>query len=247
MQPLGAQRKDGRKPDEIRPVAIRRGFTEFAPGSVLIELGKTRVLCTAMVTDGVPPFLLGTGQGWLTAEYSMLPSATPGPRKMRDGRSAKPDGRSVEIQRLVGRALRTIVDLKAMPDRTVWIDCDVLQADGGTRVAAITGSYVALYDAMLDLDHQRSLRRWPIQTQVAAISVGLVGGAPVVDLAYAEDSAAEVDMNVVMTGAGEFVEVQGTAEKKPFARPQFDAMLDLARKGIDRLFEAQASALGLAR
>jgi ribonuclease PH len=247
MQPLGAQRKDGRKPDEIRPVAIRRGFTEFAPGSVLIELGKTRILCTAMVTDGVPPFLLGTGQGWLTAEYSMLPSATPGPRKMRDGRGPKPDGRSVEIQRLVGRALRTIVDLKAMPDRTVWIDCDVLQADGGTRVAAITGSYVALYDAMLDLDHQRSLRRWPILTQVAAISVGLVGGNPVVDLAYAEDSTADVDMNVVMTGAGEYVEVQGTAEKKPFARPQFDAMLDLARKGIDRLFEAQASALGLAR
>ena len=244
---MGAQRKDGRKPDEIRPVAIRRGFTEYAPGSVLIELGKTRVLCTAMVTDGVPPFLLGTGQGWLTAEYAMLPSATPGPRKARDGRGAKPDGRSVEIQRLVGRALRTVVDLKAFPDRTVWIDCDVLQADGGTRVAAITGAYVALYDAMLDLDHQRHLRRWPVQTQVAAVSVGVVGGVPIVDLCYPEDSAAEVDMNVVMTGAGEFVEVQGTAEKKPFSRPQLDAMLELARVGVGRLFEAQASALGLAR
>jgi ribonuclease PH len=244
---LGALRTDGRKADQIRTVTIRRGFTAYAPGSVLFELGRTQVLCTAMVTDGVPPFLLGMGQGWLTAEYAMLPSATPGPRRTRDGRGNRPDGRSIEIQRLVGRALRSVVDLKAFPDRTIWIDCDVLQADGGTRVAAITGSYVALYDAVLDLDHQRLLRRWPIQTQVAAVSVGVVGGVPLVDLCYKEDSAAEVDMNVVMTGAGDFVEVQGTAEKKPFSRPQFDAMLELARAGASRLFEAQASALGLAR
>jgi len=238
-------RSGGRKPDELRPLRFTRGFTEFAQGSVLMELGRTRVLCTAMVADGVPPFLYGSGQGWLTAEYAMLPSATPGSRKTRDGRGSRTDGRSVEIQRLLGRALRSVVDLKAFPDRTIWVDCDVLQADGGTRVASITGASVALYDAFLELDRRGILARWPLRARVAGISVGLVGGEIYLDLDYAEDSGAEADMNVVLTEEGEYVEIQGGAEKRPLPPAELESMLEVARRGCERLFEAQAQVLGL--
>lgn len=220
---------------------FERGFTEHSQGSVLACFGRTRVLCTATVTDGVPHFLKGKGQGWLTAEYSMLPSSTPG-RKPRD-RAGKVDGRSVEIQRLIGRALRAVVDLKRMPERTIWVDCDVLQADGGTRTTSISGAWLAIHDALTWMDDKRLLREWPLMDQLGAVSVGVVDGTPVCDLDYPEDSKAETDMNLVMTGSGRFVEVQGAAEGAPFDRSELDRMLELGEGGIRSIFEAQKAAL----
>ena len=236
-------RSDGREPQDLRPVSFQRHFTRHAPGSVLASFGRTQVLCTAMVTDGVPPFLQGRGQGWLTAEYSMLPSATDS-RKARD-RTGRVDGRSVEIQRLIGRALRSVVELQKMTERTVWIDCDVLQADGGTRTTAISGAWVALHDLLAHMDSKRLLRAWPLRSQLAAVSVGVVDGAPLCDLAYEEDSRAHTDMNLVMTGEGRFIEVQGSAEGAPFSREELDAMLELGSGAIRRIFEIQKAALGL--
>jgi ribonuclease PH len=237
-------RADGRAPGDLRPITFQRHFTEHAPGSVLACFGRTRVLCTAMYTDGVPPFLQGRGRGWLTAEYSMLPSSTEG-RKGRD-RGGRVDGRSVEIQRLIGRALRAVVDLGRMTERTIWLDCDVLQADGGTRTTAISGAWVALHDLLTHMDGKRLLRSWPLVSQVAGVSVGVVDGKPMCDLCYVEDSRAETDMNLVMTGEGLFVEVQGSAEGAPFGRDELDGMLDLGRAGIERIFAAQKAALELA-
>jgi len=237
------QRQDGREPAELREVRFERHFTEHAPGSVLASFGRTRVLCTAMATDGVPPWLQGRGQGWLTAEYSMLPSSTDR-RKSRD-RAGRVDGRSVEIQRLIGRALRSVVAFKKMTERTVWIDCDVIQADGGTRTAAISGAWVALHDLFTHMDGQRVLRAWPLSSQLGAVSVGVVDGEPLCDLCYGEDSRAETDMNLVMTGEGKFIEVQGTAEGAPFSRDQLEAMLELGEAGIRRIFEIQRAALEL--
>ena len=239
----GYQRSGGRAPGDLRPIRFERGFTRHAPGSVLACFGETRVLCTATYTDGVPPFLKGKGQGWLTSEYSMLPSSTL-TRKARD-RSGNVDGRSVEIQRLIGRALRAVVKLGNMTERTVWVDCDVLQADGGTRTTAISGAWVAMHDLFTHMDEKRILRSWPLASQVAAVSVGVVGGTVVCDLDYSEDSRAETDMNLVMTGAGAFVEVQGSAEGAPFTRDELAAMLELGQAGVERVFAAQRAALGL--
>lgn len=235
-------RPDDRAPGEMRPISFQRGYTNHSAGSVLACFGETRVLCTASVTDGVPPFLQGRGRGWLTAEYSMLPSATQD-RKGRD-RQGKIDGRSVEIQRLIGRALRAVVDTRQMTERTIWIDCDVLQADGGTRTTAISGAWVALHDALTWMDERRVLRGWPLASQLGAVSVGRVDGEVLCDLCYVEDSRAEVDMNLVMTGKGEFVEVQGSAEAAPFDRASLAAMLELGEAAIQRIFEAQRAALG---
>ncbi|MCB9915522.1 MAG: ribonuclease PH [Planctomycetes bacterium] len=234
-------RHDGRQPGEMRPIAFHRGFTRNAPGSVLACFGETRVLCTAMVTDGVPSFLQGKGRGWLTAEYSMLPSSTH-TRKVRD-RAGRVDGRSVEIQRLVGRSLRAVMDFKQTGERTIWIDCDVVQADGGTRTTAISGAWVALSDLLADMDRRRVLRAWPLVSQVAAVSVGRVESGVVCDLDYQEDSNAEVDFNLVMTGEGEFIEVQGSAEGAPFSRAALDEMLVVGEEAIRRIFAAQKAAL----
>ncbi|ROR34135.1 ribonuclease PH [Inmirania thermothiophila] len=235
-------RPSGRAADELRPVRITRGYTKHAEGSVLIEFGDTRVLCTASVEDRVPGFLRGTGSGWVTAEYGMLPRAT-GERTAREAARGRQGGRTLEIQRLIGRSLRAVVDLDALGERTITLDCDVLQADGGTRTASITGAYVALADAVARLLETGQLEASPLRGQVASVSVGIVGGAPVLDLDYAEDSAAETDMNVVMDEQGRFVEVQGTAEGHPFSRAELDAMLDLAARGIDRLLALQREAL----
>ncbi len=234
-------RTDGRTAGDIRPVTFQRGFTKHAPGSVLASFGDTRVLCTAICTDGVPPFLQGKGRGWLTAEYSMLPSST-NTRKSRD-RNGKVDGRSVEIQRLIGRALRGVMDFKVLGERTIWLDCDVLQADGGTRTTAINGAWVALYDLLTHLDSKRVLRSWPLKTQLGAISLGVVKGDTLCDLCYSEDSTADVDLNLVMTGDGEFIEVQGSAEQAPFTREQLCQILELGEAGIRQVFEAQKAAL----
>ncbi len=234
-------RPSGRAPDELRPLSFVRGYTAHAEGSVLVGFGGTRVLCTASVEDGVPSFLRGTGQGWVTAEYGMLPRATH-TRSAREAARGKQSGRTQEIQRLIGRALRAVVDLKALGERTVTVDCDVLQADGGTRTAAITGGFVALADAIDTLIKRRALSANPIHGQVAAVSVGIYRGIPVLDLDYAEDSNAETDMNVVMNSGGAFVEVQGTAEGHAFRRHELDRLLDLASQGIARLHEAQQSA-----
>jgi ribonuclease PH len=234
-------RLDGRAPNELRPITFQRRFTAAAPGSVLAKCGNTQVLCTAMYTEGVPTFLQGKGQGWLTAEYAMLPSST-AQRKSRD-KNGKVDGRGVEIQRLIGRALRAVVDLKKLTERTVWIDCDVIQADGGTRTTAISGAYVALHDLLRHMDQKRVLRGWPILTELAAVSVGIVAGESMCDLCYAEDSTAQTDMNLVMTGDGRFIEVQGSAEGAPFTRAQLDAMLALGETAIRQVFELQKSAL----
>ena len=234
-------RPSGRAADELRPVSFTRGFTDHAEGSVLVAFGGTRVLCTASIEDSVPPFLRGKGQGWVTAEYGMLPRATH-TRSAREAAKGKQSGRTQEIQRLIGRALRAVVDLKALGERTVTIDCDVLQADGGTRTAAITGGYVALADAFDTLLKRRAITANPLHGQVAAISVGIYRGAPVLDLDYAEDSNAETDMNVVMNSGGAFVEVQGTAEGHAFRRHELDQLLDLATQGISRLHAAQLSA-----
>jgi len=234
-------RKDGRAPDQLRPIRFERRFLKTAPGSVLCSFGDTRVLCTATWVDGVPPFLQNRGQGWLTAEYGMLPASTPG-RKQRE-RNGKLDGRSVEIQRLIGRALRAVVDLAKLTERTIWIDCDVLQADGGTRTASISGAYVALVDCLMSMDKSRLLRGWPLRAQLGAVSVGLVSGKALCDLDYSEDSRADADMNLVMTGAGEFVEVQGAAEGAAFKKDELQAMLELGESGIRRIFELQRAAL----
>jgi len=234
-------RPSGRAADELRPVSFTRGFTDHAEGSVLVAFGGTRVLCTASIEDSVPPFLRGKGQGWVTAEYGMLPRATH-TRSPREAAKGKQSGRTQEIQRLIGRALRAVVDLKGLGERTVTIDCDVLQADGGTRTAAITGGYVALADAIDTLLKRRAVSANPLHGQVAAISVGIYRGVPVLDLDYAEDSNAETDMNVVMNSGGAFVEVQGTAEGHAFRRHELDQLLDLASQGISRLHAAQLSA-----
>jgi ribonuclease PH len=234
-------RSSGRAPDELRPVRFTRKFTRHAEGSVLVEFGDTRVLCTASIEESVPGFLRGKGQGWITAEYGMLPRSTH-TRSAREAAKGKQSGRTQEIQRLIGRSLRAIVDLQALGERTVTLDCDVLQADGGTRTAAITGSYVALADACDALIQRRVLAASPLHGQVAAVSVGVVGGVTVLDLDYAEDSQAETDMNVVMNNGGGFIEVQGTAEGHAFRRHELDAMLNLAATGAARLFAAQAQA-----
>jgi ribonuclease PH len=234
-------RPSGRAPDELRPLSFVRGYTAHAEGSVLVGFGGTRVLCTASVEESVPSFLRGAGKGWVTAEYGMLPRATH-TRSPREAARGKQSGRTQEIQRLIGRALRAVVDLKALGERTVTIDCDVLQADGGTRTAAITGGFVALADAVDTLLKRRALSASPIHGQVAAVSVGIYRGIPVLDLDYAEDSNAETDMNVVMNSGGAFVEVQGTAEGHAFRRHELDRLLDLASQGIARLHEAQQSA-----
>ncbi len=237
-----SRRPSGRAADDLRAVRFTRGFVKYAEGSTLVEFGDTRVLCTASVEDTVPPFLRGKGQGWITAEYGMLPRSTH-TRSAREAARGKQSGRTQEIQRLIGRSLRAVMDLKALGERTVTVDCDVLQADGGTRTAAITGGYVALVDACEALVRRHLLPASPLHGQVAAISVGIVGGAPVLDLDYAEDSQAETDMNVVMNNGGAFVEIQGTAEGHAFRRHELDALLDLAAVGIGRLFALQSQAL----
>ncbi|HIG11488.1 MAG: ribonuclease PH [bacterium] len=236
-------RHDGRETSATREIRFERGFTNQTPGSVLARFGETRVLCTAMVTDGVPHFLQGKGRGWMTAEYSMLPSST-NTRKSRD-RGGRVDGRSVEIQRLIGRSLRAVMDFKPIGERTIWLDCDVIQADGGTRTTAISGAWVALHDLLTDMDSRRVLRAWPLTSQVGAVSVGRVNGTVICDLDYKEDSNAEVDFNLVMTGGGEFIEVQGSAEGAPFSRQSLDEMLEVGEAAIRRIFDLQKAALGL--
>ncbi len=235
-------RSDAREPGELRPVRFQRGYTRHAEGSVLVEMGHTRVLCTASVEEKVPGFLKGKGSGWVTAEYGMLPRATH-TRGAREAAAGRQSGRTQEIQRLIGRSLRAATDLGALGERQVTIDCDVLQADGGTRCASITGAMVALADAVAGLRRAGLVARDPLRDFVAAVSVGIVGGVPVLDLDYAEDSACGTDMNVVMTGSGHFVEVQGTAEGEAFSRKQMDALLDLATRGIGELVRLQRAAL----
>ncbi|OBS29906.1 ribonuclease PH [Tepidimonas fonticaldi] len=239
----GAHRRhDGRAPDQLRPVRITRGYTVHAEGSVLIEFGRTRVLCTASVEERVPPHKKGSGEGWVTAEYGMLPRATH-TRSDREAARGKQSGRTQEIQRLIGRSLRAVFDLSALGERTITLDCDVLQADGGTRTAAITGAWVAAHDAVHQLLAEGKLQRSPILHPVAAVSVGIVGGVPVLDLDYVEDAGCETDMNVVMTGAGHFVELQGTAEGEPFSREDLQQLLALADGGIQQLIAMQRAAL----
>jgi ribonuclease PH len=235
-------RPSGRKPDELRPVRLTRGYTRHAEGSVLVEFGDTRVICTASVLERQPPHLKGTTQGWVTAEYGMLPRST-NTRTDREAARGKQSGRTQEIQRLIGRALRAVVDLGRLGERTIHLDCDVLQADGGTRTASITGAFVALHDAIGHLVQRRALAASPIRDFVAAVSVGVYEGVPVLDLDYAEDSSCGTDMNVVMTGSGGLVELQGTAEGEPFSRRELDAMMALADKGIRELVAAQKAAL----
>jgi len=237
-------RSGDRQAEQLRPVRMTRAFTRHAEGSVLVEFGDTRVLCTASVEERVPAFLRGKGRGWVTAEYGMLPRATH-TRGDREAARGKQSGRTQEIQRLIGRALRAVIDLEALGERMLQIDCDVLQADGGTRTAAITGAFVALHDALSWMRGKGMIATLPVKDFVAAVSVGLVDGAAVLDLDYAEDSACQTDMNVVMTGAGHFVEVQGTAEGEPFARADLDRLLALAASGIAELVAHQRRALGL--
>ncbi len=235
-------RPSGRAPDELRPVRFTRNYTRHAEGSVLVEFGDTRVLCTATVETGVPGFMRGAGKGWITAEYGMLPRSTH-TRSGREAARGKQGGRTLEIQRLIGRSLRAIVDQKALGERTITLDCDVLQADGGTRTAAITGSYVALRDAIAKLLARKEISSSPLHGQVAAVSVGIYAGVAVLDLDYAEDSQAETDMNLVMTDGGAFVELQGTAEGHAFRRHELDQLIDLGAKGIAELIIAQDAAL----
>ena len=235
-------RPSGRRPDELRPLTITRGFTRYAEGSVLIAMGHTQVLCTASIEEGVPPFLKGKGQGWLTAEYGMLPRATH-TRMRRESAEGKQSGRTQEIQRLIGRSLRAVFDLKLLGERSIVLDCDVIQADGGTRTAAITGAWVAAQDAVNTLLASGKIAVSPLREPVAAISVGIVQGTPVLDLEYVEDVDCDTDMNVVMTGAGHFVEVQGTAEGVAFTRREMDQLLLLAEKGIGELMQMQQEAL----
>ena len=231
-------RQDGRSPDKIRRVQITRNYIKYAEGSCLIELGNTRVICTASIEESVPPFLKGTGTGWVTAEYGMLPRSCQ--TRIQRG---KDSGRTYEIQRLVGRSLRAVTDMKPIGERTIWIDCDVIQADGGTRTASITGSYIALVDALNKLKKDAVVKKIPVKDLVAATSVGIFNSEMLLDLTYEEDSKAEVDMNIVMTGAGEFIEIQGTAERKTFNKEQADQLLILAKKGISELIDIQKNLL----
>ncbi|HEX5443693.1 MAG TPA: ribonuclease PH [Pirellulales bacterium] len=237
-------RHDGRRDNELRPLKIKRRYTRTAPGSVLIQAGRTTVLCTASVAEEVPPWMKGEGRGWVTAEYNMLPGST-SPRKPRE-RGGKIDGRTTEIQRLIGRSLRAVVDLAALGERSITVDCDVLEADGGTRTASVTGAFVALADAIATIKALPDPQRHPLLETVAAVSVGLVEGRAVLDLDYREDFAASVDMNVVMTGAGRFVEVQGTGEEATFSEQELSSLVKLARLGIDQLRSVQRRALGKA-
>lgn len=240
MKPF--RRPDGRAPDQLRPVRIYRRYLDFAEGSCLVEFGRTRIVCAASVEDGVPGWLKGSGRGWVTGEYSMLPRSTP-TRNRREASQGRPSGRSQEIQRLIGRSLRSVVDLGMLRDHTITVDCDCLVADGGTRTAAITGGFVALMDALRWMLDKERLRELPVRDHVAAVSVGIVDGIPCLDLSYEEDSRAEVDMNVVMTGSGHFVEVQGTAEHEPFDRTALQDMVSLATHGIAELVDLQRAVL----
>ena len=236
-------RADGRAPDELRPVTVEPGFVRTATGSALIAAGGTRVICTASAVDDVPRWMKGQGTGWVTAEYGMLPAST-GERKQRDVSRGRPDGRTVEIQRLIGRSIRGVVDFAALGERTIYLDCDVLEADGGTRCAAITGAYVALHLALSRMIGEGTLGTLPLTQSIAAVSCGIVGGQPLLDLDYSEDSTAEVDANVVMTGDGGLVEVQATAERTPLSRASLDELLALAAAGIEQLRAAQLEAVG---
>jgi ribonuclease PH len=235
-------RPHGRKPDELRTLSFKRRYTRQAPGSVLIRMGRTTVLCTCCVDPSVPPFLVGTGKGWMSAEYGMLPGSTNN-RKPRD-KAGKIDGRSVEIQRLIGRSLRAIVNLERLGERTLWIDCDVLEADGGTRTASINGAFVAVIDALHSLKGQTAPVQEIVRDSVAAVSVGLLDDVELLDLEYVEDKDAQVDLNLVMTGAGQFIEVQGTGEEATFSRSQLDRLLKLGKVGVDRITADQKKALG---
>jgi ribonuclease PH len=235
-------RVDGRKNNEIRNVKIQRNFVGSAEGSVLISMGNTRVICTASIEERVPPFLKDQKKGWITAEYSMLPRATQ-TRTMRESSAGRVSGRTHEIQRLIGRALRSVVDLSGLGERTIWIDCDVLQADGGTRTASITGAFICLSDALRYALRNGLIERTPLKDYLAAISVGIVRGQPMVDLCYTEDSIAEVDMNIVMTGSGKFVEIQGTAEGLPFSKSSLDSLVQLAEEGINNLISIQKKSI----
>ncbi|HEX2999912.1 MAG TPA: ribonuclease PH [Armatimonadota bacterium] len=230
-------RVDGRTPNQMRPVKVTRNYNKYAEGSCLIEVGDTRVICTASVEERVPPFLRGSGGGWVTAEYGMIPRSCSTRNQRETGRG--PSGRTAEIQRLVGRSLRAAVDLKALGERTIWLDCDVIQADGGTRTASVTGAFIALVDAIASLKKQGIVQRLALYEPLAAVSVGIISGVPMLDLCYAEDCNAEVDMNVVMTASGKMVEVQGTAEHMPFTRNELNTLLNLAEKGIQELLEIQ--------
>jgi ribonuclease PH len=235
-------RRDGREPDELRPVSFVRDFTDFALGATLVDFGRTRVLCTASLEERVPPWLRGTGRGWVTAEYSMLPGSTV-ERSNREAARGRQSGRTQEIQRLIGRSLRAVTDLEMIPELQITVDCDVLQADGGTRTAAICGGYVAMHDAFTRMVAAGTIGAHPVTDACAAISVGIVDALPHLDLDYSEDVRAEVDMNVVMTGAGRFIEVQGTAEGSPFSRSELDDLLGLAEKGIFELVDLEKAAL----
>lgn len=235
-------RIDGRKNEQIRPVKVTRNYTKYAEGSVYIEVGDTKVLCNVSVEERVPQFLKGLGEGWITAEYNMLPRST-GTRKVRDIARLKLDGRTMEIQRLIGRALRSVVDLKALGERTLWIDCDVIQADGGTRTTSISGAFIAMVDAINKIHKTKPFKVYPIRNFVAATSVGILNGEKILDLCYEEDSKAMVDMNIIMTDEGEFVEVQGTGEEKPFSRAELNELLDLGEKGIKQMIQVQKDSL----
>lgn len=236
-------RSDGRDHNQTRNVTIERNVNKHAEGSVLISVGDTKVICTATIEDKVPPFLRGSGQGWITAEYSMLPRATPS-RNQRESTKGKVGGRTMEIQRLIGRALRSVVDLQGLGERTIWLDCDVIQADGGTRTTSITGAFVAMADAFHALVQKGTLDKIPLHDFLAAVSVGVVNEVSVLDLNYEEDSAAKVDMNVVMTGSGKYVEIQGTGEENPFSADELYQLLELAKTGVDQLILKQKDVLG---
>ena len=236
-------RTDNRLNDELRNVKITRNYLLHPEGSVLIEVGETKVICTAMIEDRVPPFLKGTGKGWVSAEYSMIPGST-GVRKSRDINKGKIDGRSQEIQRLIGRSLRSVVDLEGFGERTMWIDCDVIQADGGTRTASITGAFVAMADAFYKLKNDEVIDNIPVKSFISAVSVGILNGEAILDLCYEEDSRAEVDMNIVMTDEGRFVEVQGTGEEATFSQDELMQLISLAKKGCRDLYEIQKNILG---
>ncbi|GBD97557.1 MAG TPA: ribonuclease PH [Nitrospirae bacterium] len=236
-------RPDGRRPDELRSIKIVRNFIKTAEGSALIEMGDTRVICTASIENRVPPFLKDQNRGWITGEYSMIPRST-NTRSMRESSIGRVGGRTHEIQRLIGRAMRSVVDLNELGERTIWLDCDVIQADGGTRTASITGAFVALRDAVNYALENKLIDRQPVKDYIAAVSVGIVEGEPRLDLSYAEDSTAEVDMNIVMTESGKFIEVQGTAETEPFGRQHLNELLDLAAGGIKHIIAVQKEVLG---
>ena len=235
-------RIDGRKNDQVRHTKVTRNYIKHDEGSLLIEVGDTKVICTASIEDKVPPFLKGTGEGWITAEYNMLPRST-ATRKVRDIARLKLDGRTMEIQRLIGRALRSVVDLKALGEKTIWIDCDVIQADGGTRTTSITGAFIALVDAVNKIHKQKSFKVYPIRKFVCATSVGIVGEEKLLDLCYEEDSNAKVDMNIIGTDDGQFVEIQGTGEEAPFTRSELNEILDLGEKGIKQMIQLQKDCL----